>query len=483
MIVRPGIASGEPLVFDPNDTLQSVQDLHERYSERLIINPDLTRSLVSFQGNKSAPFLRWFKYKEGFSGAFVDYVLDTLSPTPKTRRLLDPFAGVGTAPMIAARRGWNGIGIELLPVGVMVAKTRLAAEKVKPSLFHSVIDEIRSLSFNDKAPKYRFSHLRITQAAFSDKTELELSNFMDFIEKLQNDDVRLLLKFACMAILEKVSFTRKDGQYLRWDHRAARRLKSRFNKGEIPDFKSALLHQLETMLYDMNLIERSLTNEFRRTGNVEMIEGTCLAELPLLQDTSVDLIITSPPYVNRYDYTRTYALELAFLECSEEKVKRLRQDLLSCTVENKSKRNQLSNQYSRSKSTDLLNRAFRSFSEQEALQDILVYLKMAATNGQLNNPNIPNLIENYFMEMSVVIHELARILTPGGRVIMVNDNVQYHGIQVPVDLILSDIAQNAGLCVDQIWVLPRGKGNSSQQMGVYGRNELRKCVYIWSRPG
>jgi len=64
---------------------------------------------------------------------------------------------------------------------------------------------------------------------------------------------------------------------------------------------------------------------------------------------------------------------------------------------------------------------------------------------------------------------------------MINDNVRYHGEEVPVDLILSDFASSAGLEVDKIWVLPRGKGNSSQQMGAHGRQELRKCVYIWSK--
>ncbi len=71
---------------------------------------------------------------------------------------------------------------------------------------------------------------------------------------------------------------------------------------------------------------------------------------------------------------------------------------------------------------------------------------------------------------------------PGGRVVMVNDNVQYHGEEIPVDLILSDFATGAGLIVDHIWVLSRGKGNSSQQMGAHGRNEIRKCVYVWSKP-
>jgi hypothetical protein len=42
------------------------------------------------------------------------------------------------------------------------------------------------------------------------------------------------------------------------------------------------------------------------------------------------------------------------------------------------------------------------------------------------------MVENYFFEMSFVIHELARVLAPGGHVVMVNDNVQYVGEEAPV---------------------------------------------------
>ena len=83
--------------------------------------------------------------------------------------------------------------------------------------------------------------------------------------------------------------------------------------------------------------------------------------------------------------------------------------------------------------------------------------------------------------MAVIIAELGRIVRPGGTVVMVNDNVQYHGEEVPVDLILSDYAERSGFVCENIWALPRGKGNSSQQMGRFGRRELRKCVYKWVR--
>lgn len=57
--------------------------------------------------------------------------------------------------------------------------------------------------------------------------------------------------------------------------------------------------------------------------------------MPALPGNSYDAVVTSPPYCNRYDYTRTYALELALLGIGEDEISKLRQEMLSCTVENR----------------------------------------------------------------------------------------------------------------------------------------------------
>ena len=191
--------------------------------------------------------------------------------------------------------------------------------------------------------------------------------------------------------------------------------------------------------------------------------------------------MTSPPYANRYDYTRTYALELVCLGCSEEKVKQLRQEMLSCTVENRDKRSNLEQYYTKMGRQQEFFNVDSTFHKQEALQEVLTVLEDYKKAEKLNNVNIFRMVHNYFYEMCFVIYELARILKPGGIVAMVNDNVRYAGEEVPVDLILSDIAESFGLTTRYIWMLGRGKGNSSQQMGNHGRSELRKCVYIWEK--
>ena len=77
--------------------------LEGHFASKLQINRDLRRTLVSFQANKNAPGFRWFKYKEGFSSALVNYVFDRCNVTKG--EIIDPFAGSGATLFVASRRG------------------------------------------------------------------------------------------------------------------------------------------------------------------------------------------------------------------------------------------------------------------------------------------------------------------------------------------------------------------------------------------
>lgn len=457
----------------------SCLELYSKYANKIQINPELNRSLVSFQANKKLPFYRWIKYKEAFSSKFVEYIINKFRPKNKNEpTILDPFTGIGTTLTMAMKNGWKAIGIELLPIGYAAIEARLKAEYVDPLVFSMYLERLKGFSLKNESLDFiPFNHLKITEKAFPDITEREISGYLHFMDDIISDDTRYLFWFACLSILEEVSYTRKDGQYLRWDSRSGRKLKSSFKKSVIKNFRDSIIEKLEIILDDIKTVGKGTYHH-----NVKIIKGSCLSEIPKIEDESIDLVITSPPYCNRYDYTRTYALELAFFDYDEEDIKNLRQTLLSATVENKSKRRQLELEYNSRNQEKRYLFALENFKKIPALHYILEILYRAREVGKLNNDNIPNMVENYFFEINLVIHELARVLAKDGHVVMVNDNVQYIGEEIPVDLILSDMASNAGLNVDSIWVLPKGKGNSSQQMGTHGRKELRKCVYIWSKP-
>lgn len=463
------------------------ETLFEKYKDKIEIDPKLDRTLVSFQANKKENFYRWFKYKEGFSKRLVKYFLLKYHPSPG--HILDPFAGVGSTLFASRELGWDTTGIESLPVGVFALESRLASEAVDLDRFKQEIDGFKTsfqLDQND-IPK-RIRHIPITKSAFPEETEDYLNCFLNYCSKIDNDNIRKTFEFSAFSILEEISFTRKDGQYLRWDHRANKSWgKTKFNKGKICPFIESINKKLIQLYRDLkfgngNDLFAQLVNNKSHSKKPKILQGSSLKLMPKLDNGFFDFIMTSPPYCNRYDYTRTYALELIFLGCNDEQVKNLRQEMLSCTVENKEKIQILKNIYEKLNRSDIFKKVVSVYKSNEAMREVNNVLNLLNDQKLLNNSNIPRMVKNYFLEMAFIIFEMHRVLKKGGYSVMVNDNVRYGGQELPVDLILSDFAVNLGFEMEKIWTLPVGKGNSSQQMGNHGRSELRKCVYVWRKP-
>jgi len=446
------------------------EKLFDRLTDKLEMAYNLSRKVVSFQANKEEPIYRWFKYKEGFSSTLVKHFLSEYAP--KGGKVLDPFAGAGTTLFAGQELGWESYGIELLPVGAFVMQTRQAINEIDINELQSMSKKMWNEILKLKNHKNFINHISITKDAFPVDTEEYLNKYLNYCSKINSEPIQTILKFAAFTVLEEISFTRKDGQYLRWDYRSKRDLTGKpFDKGKILNFEDAVKAKLKQIIQDLLPNQtKSLFEQFENITqdkkDVNIIEGSCLEELPKLESNFFDFTITSPPYCNRYDYTRTYALELIYLGYDNDQVRNLRQTMLSCTVENKEK-------------LEYLEQFYTSIKQKSAFENVII----GELNklGKLYNNNIPRMVKNYFLELCFVIYEMARVTKSGGYCVMVNDNVRYGGEEIPVDLILSKFAENFGFNINKIFVLPRGKGNSSQQMGNYGRTEVRKCVYLWQK--
>jgi DNA modification methylase len=450
------------------------RQLHYYFQSKLLVQPSLTRCLVSFQANKSRPIYRWYKYKEAFSASLIELLCQKYQVTQG--KILDPFAGSGTALFATSDLGIDADGIELLPIGQQIIGTkRLLDTDFTPDDSKRLKTWLNLQIWKQFEGQVTLPEFRITKGAYSEVTKAAIEQYLGACRQ-ENAKVQTVLNFALLCVLESVSYTRKDGQYLRWDYRSGRgQGKNPFNKGEIPEFNNAINNKIKEIINDLepSTQQVELFPIKKGQGQIDLHQGSCLDVMPCLADATYDAIITSPPYCNRYDYTRTYALELALLDVSEQELINLRQDMLSCTVENRPKDLLAINQNWRD--------AVKIADSQTLLQAILKYLDNQKSQGILNNNGIPRMVRGYFYEMSCVIQECFRVLKPGGLLFMVNDNVRYAGRSISVDMILSDFAEKLGFVVENILVLPSDKGNSSQQMGNHGRDPLRKCVYVWKK--
>ncbi len=460
--------------------------LELRYASLLTPTDEFNRKLVSYQANKQAKLHSWLKYKEGFSAQLVENLLGKFDILPG-QKVLDPFAGSATTLLVAKELDIDAVGIEILPVCHLAWEAKSQYRAYDLNELRQVIKWVQETHPDNSQTE--FPHITITESAFPPDQEAKLMWYQEQFGTLPiSDRTKLLLWLVMMSILEDISFTRKDGQFLRWDSRSpkaqgrdARRLAQGkppykpFDKGKILTVRDALIAALMEISHDLQVMQQN----GELAGVQELLKGTVLETLPRLEREQFDAVITSPPYCNRYDYTRTYALELAFLGAGEEEVKNLRQELLSCTVESHSKLPRLQAFYSSIDRQADFETIVSVINTNAALQEVFSSISARGARGDLNNQGVIRMVEGYFTELAFVIFELLRVCRPGAHVAIVNDNVRYGGEIIPVDLLMTDLASEFGFRPKTVYVLPQRKGNSSQQMGKYGREANRKSITVW----
>jgi len=401
-------------------------------------------SLVSYVGNKNIPFLRIYRYKEAFAFNFVKDFLRRFEASPDDY-VFDPFSGLGTTMFTSMLSGMPSVGIDKLPVAYFISKTLplllLLNENELKEMWMSLIPMIEKSQPADVA-----MDVPIMKVAFNEETLLTLRKLKSTIDVLPDPyrDIFLLLFFS---ILEECSFTSKDGQFLR-----LKRNKRLSNPVEAMSRKVA---QVEEDVRRIKMLFPHLSIDEKITPDVYLGDTRDLSDIKFRKKPTI--IITSPPYANRYDYTRTYSLELCFHFVKNfEELKAIRFGILRSHIESKIKRGEIP--------------------PHPVIKEVVESLG----RKKLNNPKIPGMIVTYFIDMQKVIKEWFKVLAPGAKVAMVVDNVRFEGELIPVDLVLSEMAEEAGFEVKEI-IVARYKGNSSQQMKKYGKVPVRESIVIWER--
>lgn len=466
--------------------------LELKYAPKLEVTDLFNRQSVSYQLSKKDKLHRWLKYKEGFSAELVNILLDDMGADVGDI-VLDPFIGSGTTSIVCQMRGINSIGYDIMPISTVALKAKAAVMRFDVKEIDSLFKEIDSLEVPTGYDE-RMESITITEYAYPDENDIFLRYMQDWLVICNySDDAKNLLLLCIINALERGSYTSKSGQYLSWDSRSTKvkhanekRIKNgkkplakKTVRQEIPYVKDVILDELKNVIHDIQTIQRVSAQSSKAT--IDYINNSALLEIPKLPDDYIKGVITSPPYCNRYDYTRTYALELVYLGANEKTIKQMRQDLLSCTVESKSKIEELRDYYSEIKRNEWFEEKLDLIINNPAFKEIMCALKKRKDNGDLNNTGVLKMVKGYFIELGLMYAELFRICKKGGKVAFVNDNVRYGGEVIPVDFLSCSFAESFGFKIDRIYALKQMKGNSSQQMGKFGRVALRKSITIWEK--
>jgi len=269
---------------------------------------------VTFKGKFDYPIHRWFRLTPSFSPELVADVLAHWN-LPADARVLEPFCGVGTTPLVCQEEGLNSCAIELNPLLHFVSKIKTTAVKNPARL---------TVAARETATQ--------AQSLFATLEQVSIENFLvayyDSIPKIRNVtkwwsplvlkkivalrialvdtsppvDIMNLLQLAVASILIEVSNARHNHPSLSFAPVA---------RDDAPVFER-FLEQTELMAHDLQNFPQRRPETLILEGNSKRLEQVLPAGIVF------GAVITSPPYPNRYGYARETRPQMFYLDLVQD---------------------------------------------------------------------------------------------------------------------------------------------------------------------
>jgi len=429
-------------MVEESETFELLQSVYHELGRgiRFTDQTHTLKRLVNFGTSTQWPVHGWYYFKEGFSPRLVELMLERhLSSGDDRPTVLDPFCGSGTTVLACQLAGVDSIGVEHNPFFVFLGRAKIHWHRYDPEKLEPLI---QALLASRGEPTIAAPELSSFQRLFPPENLRDLLLMKERIQQVEDGLARQFLLVGLAAILERVSLARKEGKGLKFSRNPRRR---------VLGVREALARKWGQMLDDLRRM-RAFWDGSRDYDSLraEIHRGDA-RDLARIEDGAVDLIVYSPPYLNSFDYTEVYKLELWLLDFvrTAEEFRDLRASAL---------RSHLSVPPPR---TDYLS--YRPL-------EILVE---AVSQRELWNKRIPDMIRGYFDDMYLALREQARVLKRGAILVCVVANSSYARVPIPTDLLIARIGEMVGLRAREIQIARR-MNTSSQQLARYGA--LRQAV-------
>lgn len=397
--------------------------------------PYSNKDFFNFITTSQEPRHRWYYFKEGFSSNVVKEAISAKTMKNKTLSVLDVFNGCGTTALTSALLNHRATGIEVNPFLEFTTKVKTNSYNLRKE---SVVEFMNQIIVKSKWGSYSklegFS--TFTSHAGHDKWLFNTSVIRRYTAMLEIIDTlpasyRQVFKFLTLSSVMECCNAKKDGKSLRYKKKWQEIKYSSSDLVKIFTGRVAMfLDDIEQTPIAKNIKPKIYLGDSRKILTTDK-----------LQDEKFDLIVTSPPYLNSFDYSDIYRAELfmgGFVESNFE-LRKIRLKTLRSHVQVDWEKN-------------------LSF-ESKMLKP---YIDQIESAGNYWHNRIPLMIKAYFDDMHTVLAEVKNRLKKNAEAWIVVSTSAYVGVHIPVDLLIADLACQSGYNLKGIHCL-RYLRTSSQQ--------------------
>lgn len=381
--------------------------------------------IMQFNKNKKEPIHRWYPFVEGYSKEFIKSIIDEVNT--KDLVCLEPFSGSGTTSLELQHNNIPCYSFEINPLMYIIAKVKLENDYDlnKVELWHDFIQTNRAAINTDL--KTVFSTLyegdNKEKWNYDKAVGLAVQKLKTSISLVKEEKYKNLFFVVLSSILLDVSNLYRNGKCLSY-----KKNWNEINLSEADVFKKFDDKMDKEIKIDIQSIKKSKQN------NIDILfnEDSRVGIETKVPDNSIDLVITSPPYLNSRDYTDTYMLELKTLGLTStyEEVRNLREKTLRSHVQIKWEDNENINN--------------------KTLESTLKLLKDCSGDKKIWNSSILDMVRLYFVDMKKIFHVLYKKVKFGGRIYFNVSNSAYFNVMINTLEICAEIAESERFKVIEI---------------------------------
>jgi len=339
--------------------------------------------LVTFKPNRRLPIYNWVHFKEAFSRNFVTLMLNQLD-IREDNWVLDPFCGIGTTLLTAKERGVNAVGIDAHPVFAFVSQVKTQNYNVE------TLRESKKDFFSKKFSKLDLKGINpLLKKAFSRYALEDILFFKSEISKINDRITRDFLVLALVVSAMRVSYAVKDGAVIR------------FFKRKHPPLRKVFKATVKRFIRHLKKAEFKPCEIVVKQGDAR--------KLDFLETESFGAVVTSPPYLNKLEYTKAFDVEEALLK------------------------------------------------ELIGVDSTKAYLGADLERGRAVFPNLRllPLAKAYFFDMKSCLREIYRVLRKGGKAALVVGQGVFPDRIVESDVLTAKLAESVGFNVEKRLIVNR----------------------------
>jgi len=375
----------------------------------------------SFEEYKPSETGKWTHNYHRYPAKFIPQLVEKLIDEyiiSKEAHINDPFMGCGTTIVTALSRGFMASGTDINKISYLITKVK--ATSIKPDYLDRkikfLLEKLRFLDGSQKSllnenmePLIPQKHINRINYWFSEENKNELGKILRVIYLEEDKSIKDFFLVAFSHILKSCSI------WLQESTKPTRDL----SKKPIKPF-NALRKQLRKMQKGNDAFFNFVPSDVRENLNEYLNVKIGDAKKQPAPDNSVDLIVSSSPYVTSYEYADLHQLSTIWLE--------LANDLTEYRKE-------------------FIGTSYKEYDNNKLKSKIARNIVFEMTE---HSQKISKEVEAFFIDMQEVFDESFRILKHGGRCCYVIGDTKLKGVSILNAEVFAESLQYSGFKLDRI---------------------------------